>query len=93
MLAHVDHRAALAVDHAQRALQLFAAVTALRAKYIPGEALRMHADQGRNVRIQLAFDDGHVLVTSGRVLIADGGENAAVGGEWIASVTRRTMGS
>ena len=59
--AQVDDHAALGRDPLQRALELRAAVAALRAEDVAGEALRVQPDQGRTAPQAPRADQGEVL--------------------------------
>ena len=57
LVEHVDQHAAPGLlDLVHRRFELFAAVAALGAEHVAGQALRMQAHQHRLVRLDLAFD-------------------------------------
>ena len=63
LLAHVDDdAAALLGDHLHRLLELLAAVAAHAAEDVAGDALAVHAHEHRLIAVDVAHDEGDVLV-------------------------------
>ena len=78
--AHVEHDApALGRDHAQRRVQLRAAVAAQRAEHVAGQAFGVHPDQQVLAVADLAVDQGDVLDAIQQAVVADRAEGAVRG--------------
>ena len=82
-----DHATALLRDLVERGVQLGPAVAPQRPEHVPGQALRVDADEHVLLAVDLAEDQGEVLLAVEHRLVDDRAEAALGDRELCKAVT------